>query len=764
MKRFSTYISLFIIIVTIFYSYYSLMPRSISDTSTPLTEFSTERALIHLKQISKKAHYVGTKEHKNVREYIVSELQKLGLTVEIQEQEVFRKYRNVGTKAHNIIAKIAGSNSAKAVLLSSHYDSGVRGAVGASDAGSGVVTIMEALRAYRVSGKQPKNDIIILITDAEELGLLGAAAFVEKHPLVKEIGIILNFEARGSGGPSYMLMETNGGNKNLVKHFKKANASHPLSTSLMYSIYKMLSNDTDLTVFRENADIEGYNFAFIDDHFDYHTPQDNFERIDKASLEHQGTYIMPLLNYFADADLTNLKSEVDYVFFNFPIIGMVYYPFSWIIPMVLFTVLMFIGLVVYGVSKKRIDTKEALKGFLPFLATVLVSIILGKYGWELVQIIYPQYNDIRQGFTYNGHTYIIAFAALTIAVCFFIYNNFFSKLKTVNLLIAPVFIWIVINIVITIYLKGAAFFIISVIFGLISLAILLFLKSVEENKTLLITIASLPILLVFSPNIQAFPVGLGLSSLVISTTLITLLFGLLIPIFSKYKKIKLDWVFLVIAIVAFISASFQSSYTKDRKKPNGVNYTLNTDTNEAFWSSSDNSLDEFTAQFFGNDIQINDKSYYKFYKKADVKPIKAPTIVINKDTITNNLRLIEFSIITNRKANKIALSAKNNFTIKNLNINGFNFEKGDKDYIQNTENRKWIKNYNFSYQDSVLNVSFSVLPNEKPKLIISEISYDLLKNPNFSIKPRKDYMMLNSYPNDVVDAIVLEKEVSFDNN
>jgi hypothetical protein len=37
----------------------------------------------------------------------------------------------------------------------------------------------------------------------------------------------------------------------LVKEFAAANTTFPVSNSLMYSIYKMLPNDTDLTVFRE---------------------------------------------------------------------------------------------------------------------------------------------------------------------------------------------------------------------------------------------------------------------------------------------------------------------------------------------------------------------------------------------------------------------------------------------------------------------------------------------------------------------------------
>jgi hypothetical protein len=45
----------------------------------------------------------------------------------------------------------------------------------------------------------------------------------------------------------------------------------------------MLPNDTDLTVFREQ-NIQGYNFAFIDDHYNYHTAQDDINHLDKNTL------------------------------------------------------------------------------------------------------------------------------------------------------------------------------------------------------------------------------------------------------------------------------------------------------------------------------------------------------------------------------------------------------------------------------------------------------------------------------------------------
>lgn len=133
-----------------------------------------------------------------------------------------------------------------------HYDSAPHSfSHGASDDASGVATIIESVRAFLHNKSAHKNDIIILFSDAEEVGLNGAALFVTQHQWAKNIGLVLNFEARGSSGPSYMLMETNQGNAKMADAFKAANATYPVSNSLMYSVYKMLPNDTDLTVFRE---------------------------------------------------------------------------------------------------------------------------------------------------------------------------------------------------------------------------------------------------------------------------------------------------------------------------------------------------------------------------------------------------------------------------------------------------------------------------------------------------------------------------------
>ena len=171
-----------------------------------------------------------------------------------------------------------------------------------------------------------------------------------------------------------MIVETNNGNANLIKGFKEADVEYPVATSLMYSIYKMLPNDTDSTVLLEDGDIDGFFFAFADDHFDYHTTNDIVENLDKNSLEHQGSYIMPLLKYYANADLSQVKSTEDYVYFDAAIVKFVAYPFSWIWPMLILSFIIFIGLIFYGMKKERLILASIGKGFVIFIASFNVSI------------------------------------------------------------------------------------------------------------------------------------------------------------------------------------------------------------------------------------------------------------------------------------------------------------------------------------------------------------------------------------------------------
>ena len=263
LNKSTNYINLISIFLLAYLAFVPTKPNNIKTDDIIEKNFYIANAYDHVVAMSKVPHYVGANNHNTVKSYIIKQLQRLGLQVKIQTTNISNKHHTY-TEVENIIVKIEGTDkTGKSLLIMSHYDSMAFSSLGASDAASGVATILEGIRAYLRQNIKPKNDIIILITDAEELGLLGASAFVNKHPWADNVGAVLNFEARGSSGSSYLLMETNHGNHNLLKTFNETDLKFPTSNSLAYSIYKLLPNDTDLTIFREDKDIVGFKFDFI---------------------------------------------------------------------------------------------------------------------------------------------------------------------------------------------------------------------------------------------------------------------------------------------------------------------------------------------------------------------------------------------------------------------------------------------------------------------------------------------------------------------
>lgn len=258
--------------------------------------FSAEKAVKHLASISRAPHPVDSAEHDSVRNYILNTLREGGLAPEVQKVTSINERTRVPVTVENILCRIRGSGPGKAVLWVAHYDS-VAAGPGASDDGAAVAAFLEVARILK-SLPPLQRDVILLFSDGEETGLLGARAFVAEHPWARDVGFVLNFEARGTDGPSIMF-ETSDQNGWLIRNFAEA-ASHPVANSLSYEIYKRLPNNTDFTIFRR-AGYSGLNFAFIDGVARYHTSQDSVENLDLGSLQHHGDYLVEMTRKLGDS-------------------------------------------------------------------------------------------------------------------------------------------------------------------------------------------------------------------------------------------------------------------------------------------------------------------------------------------------------------------------------------------------------------------------------------------------------------------------------
>ena len=122
----------------------------------PAAEFSAARAREHLEVIARRPHPIGSAEHALVRQYLVEQLREARSPHKIQETvAVQSRYRPPRLAlVQNVVARLPGSGSAKALLLMAHYDT--RGMTpGASDDGYGVATLLETARrrSWRSRGR-----------------------------------------------------------------------------------------------------------------------------------------------------------------------------------------------------------------------------------------------------------------------------------------------------------------------------------------------------------------------------------------------------------------------------------------------------------------------------------------------------------------------------------------------------------------------------------------------------------------------------------
>lgn len=359
----------------------TLAPPEPLPANAPEALFSAGRAMEHVRFIAREPHPMGTPEARRVRSYIVAKLEELGLETGIQHTEVLHDYGGFGgtrmATVDNIVAWRRGLNGdGPALVLMSHYDSRPQ-ALGAADAGAGVATILETLRAL---GHAPTlaNDLLVVITDGEEMGLLGAQAFFGQHAAAGDVGVILNFEARGTRGRVQMF-ETSPGNAGLVAALARA-APDPAANSMMYEIYRRMPNDTDLSIAKDSG-LTGMNFALLESFYDYHTMGDSADNLSPGSLQHMGNQALSLSKNLGNARLP-LAAHGDAVYFNTLGSRFVSYP-SWVSWLVTAVALMLFAVVLHLALRHRLlGWADFGKGFfaLPALGLIVFAVIQGLYG------------------------------------------------------------------------------------------------------------------------------------------------------------------------------------------------------------------------------------------------------------------------------------------------------------------------------------------------------------------------------------------------
>jgi len=346
--------------------------------------FSADRAFADVERLARAPRPLGTPEHDAARAYLLGRMQALGLDPVVMEGPLspgsIRRMERwdlspeaADYSVRNLVGHLPGRDpTAAPVVLMAHYDS-VPGSPGAADDAAGVAAVLESVRAIRARGPT-ERPLVVLFTDAEELGLDGARVFFGDYPDRARIGFVINLEARGGGGRA-MMFETGPGNAGSVRLLAEL-APHidggVTSNSLAVAVYRLMQNDTDFSVPRDRG-IAGLNFAFIGRAEQYHRPSSTPEALDKGSLQHIGSQALEVTDHLLRAD-TLPQAGPDRVYadvFGWTMIVMAA-PWGWAI------VVLSLGLLGFAVFRSRTALAGLLRGAIDGLAFMAGAFVLAQ--------------------------------------------------------------------------------------------------------------------------------------------------------------------------------------------------------------------------------------------------------------------------------------------------------------------------------------------------------------------------------------------------
>src|SRR5690606_22135766 len=134
-------------------------------------------------------------------------------------------------------------------------------------------------------------------------------------------------------------------------------------------------------------------------------------------------------------------------------------------------------------------------------------------------------------------------------------------------------------------------------------------------------------------------------------------------------------------IFFFIKAHLNSDFSEERRKPNSLIYYQDADTDTSLWLTYDKEIDEWTETYLGKNPEkaskyLENTSYSKygihfsFAAEASKMAIPEFELILDSDSVMDNLRNIQFTMVPRRKVNRIELYNNEDISFNSLEFNG----------------------------------------------------------------------------------------------
>lgn len=670
-SRLAGLVGLLVLLVVTVWTVIDLQPQAPAGVQAPETAFAAERAQRHIEAIAQEPRPMGSDAHARAQDYLVGELEALGVQVEVHEAVgtwplSLDRSTPVG-RVENIVGVIEGQDPTGRIVLAAHYDS-TPTSPGANDDGAGVAAVLEVTRALLAQDASPRNDVVVLLTDGEEMGLLGAEAFVDSHPLGDGDGIVLNHEARGASGAAVMFRASQG-SADLIRLLATAVPS-PVADSATSELFELLPNDTDFIAF-VGGGFAALDFAYSGGSAYYHSALDLPANVSLRSLQHMGDNTLAMASELAARDLRDLDtSEGDaLVYANAPP-GLLLVAPTWS--------MLVLGLV--GLGAAIVAVVAARRRGLVTVPTVLLgagsAVLLLAAGvgaawgyWRAIVAVRPGFDALLTGTPYRPLAFQVAVLALLGGLALVWYLLLRRRVGDRALWLGAVLLVAVLGLLVAATSPGS-----SVAFVVpatsVALAAVAGVGTRDRGawRMVALTAGLVPVGVLLVPAAWiVFEVGMPMSPFLVAPFAV-LAFLLALPLVEALwprRRAGLAVALVTLVIVATSALGLVRNPLDDSQPvPVQLTYTLDADTGQAtwaapLWSGRDARSQEWLGQYVGEEA-VDPTPGSRPGQRAHVGPAPAvdapaPELTVLSDEADGEHRTIDLELTSVRGATGLGL-------------------------------------------------------------------------------------------------------------
>lgn len=263
----------------------------------------------------------------------------------------------------NILVEFNDNNNEKEnILFNAHYDSSDE-SYGAADNGMAIATLLENIRLHH--NDKFNNNVYILISDGEELGLYGSYVFL-KDNILDNIKLAINFDNISPKGHLSLHRVSNNKYDLYKKYLNATSKSYTYSFSSNLIELLDLMYDTDYSNFEKN-NIDSLDFTLYADSTKYHTENDNFSNVSIKSLDEMTLTISKLITYFGN-DTDSYNNDLGFAFEMFGISIVLKHS----IYMIIMIIMLIVSILLY--TKYTLKNKKEITNYIFGLLSILLSV------------------------------------------------------------------------------------------------------------------------------------------------------------------------------------------------------------------------------------------------------------------------------------------------------------------------------------------------------------------------------------------------------